>query len=288
MSKWQELEAPFPFSEIEVKVQSLSRNGDKGLAIAYFDARAVRRRLNAVLGRGGWKPEYRPDGKGVICRLTVVIEGEQYSFEDGADYTDIASYKGGVSDSFKRAFAGLCNDSLYSTALGWQPCETYDGNNGKKQFSNWTAEALNTMERLYRKQVGIKADTSPVKAKERKGEPDENAPFGWWMRPYDIPDGTKQPSDKQFTYFKELCAQFGITESVSFRSFVCRAYGVPPDHISKFGGHVFGIEFLKDAHPDCVQRAIDEMNAAIAAKNSGPPLEGKGLAETVKEIFQTV
>lgn len=264
-TKWELLEEPFPFSEIEVKVQSLTNAGDKGLAIAYFDARAVRRRLNAVLGRGGWMSEYKTDAKGVVCRLTVVIDGQPYSMEDGADYTDIASYKGGISDAFKRCFAALCNDSLYSTDLSWQPCETYE-RNGKKNFKCWTKEALDTMKRLYNKQVGVKADQSPVKAKERKGEPDEKSPFGWWMRPYDVSDGSKQPTDAQFTKFKDLAAGHGVSNAMALRSVICRAYNVPDDDIHKFGGHSFGIEFLKDATDDAIHKAIEEMEKALSKK----------------------
>lgn len=271
-TKWELLEAPFPFSEIEVKVQSLTRDFTKGLAIAYFDARSVRRRLNSVLGRGGWKSEYRTDPKGVICRLTVIIDGEPYTMEDGADYTDIASYKGGVSDSFKRCFAALCNDTLYSTDLGWQPCETYDGANGKKNFKCWTQEAMKNMESLYVKQTGAKEpkkppQTEPKGAPERKGKPDKSAPFGYLMEALlPGPWQTKMVTDQKAAYFWELCAQYGIgkDKTAAFRSCICRAYGLPPEIINKAGGYSFGIEFLKDAGDNAILAAVAEMNRLLA------------------------
>lgn len=292
LTKWEQLEAPFPFSEIEVKVQTMKQDGTKALAIAYFDARAVRRRLHSVLGRGGWSTAYRTDPKGVICTLSVVIDGATYSMEDGADYTEIAAYKGGVSDSFKRAYAALCNDSLYLTDLGWQACETYTDGNGKKKFSKWTPEAWKAMEELYTKQVCPKSKKSPkepVPAPERKGKPDPTAPYGWMM-PAPLPGEWQLStvSDKQFKFYKELLAKEGIDTneySPAFRSMIVRAYGLDTEIINKAGGYSFAIEFLKDALPDCVNNAIEAMKAALDKKHGNVEVTGDALAEKVKEVF---
>jgi hypothetical protein len=287
LTKWEQLEAPFPFSEIEVKVQTLKNDGTKALAIAYFDARAVRRRLNSVLGRGNWKAEYKHSAEGVICRLSVFID-EWHSMEDGADYTDIAKFKGGVSDAFKRAFAALCNDSLYSTDLGWQPCETYDGGNGKKKFSKWTDAAWKAMEELYTKQVCPKPKKNtkePVPAKPRKGVADTSAPFGWKLDLLEPGDWqTSMATDQQYTYYKELLARHGIiVDSAAFRSWVVRAYGYDAAIVNKKGGYSLILEFLNDAPDSSIIEAVEAVEKALADKQK--PLEGDSLAEKVKEVF---
>lgn len=290
LTKWEQLEAPFPFSEIEVKVQTMKQDGTKALAIAYFDARAVRRRLNSVLGRGNWKAEYKHSAEGVICRLSVLID-EWHSMEDGADYTDIAKFKGGVSDAFKRAFAALCNDSLYSTDLGWQACETYESG-GKKKFSKWTDAAWKAMEELYTKQVCPKPKKNtkePVSAKPRKGVADPSAPFGWKLEPIESGDWqTSTPTDQQYSYYKELLARHGIeVDSAAFRSRVVRDYGYDAPIVHKKGGYSVILEFLNDAPDASILAAVEATTKALAVKQNGStlPLEGQRLSETVKEIF---
>lgn len=246
MTKWEQLEAPFPFSEIEVKVQTMKQDGTKALAIAYFDARAVRRRLNSVLGRGGWKAEYKHSAEGVICRLSVFID-DWHSMEDGADYTDIAKFKGGVSDAFKRAFAAQCNDSLYSTDLGWQECETYDSG-GKKKFSKWTASALKAMEALYNKQVGINGAAAIVEAKK---EPSSNGPgVDTVKRIVSEMNLTKT----QFADFQKLPALKGRSWST----------------------------VLLSAH----EEGCDNYDRLLEFVGGLKPVEGQELSDTIKEIFQ--
>lgn len=250
---WEQLAAPFAFSEIEVYPQTFTGNMQKALAIAYFDARAVRHRLNTVLGRGKWYTFYRPTEKGVICRLSVSVDGEWHRMEDGADYTGIAAFKGGCSDAFKRSYAALCNDSMYSVNLGWMTINTYDSG-GKAKFDDWTPEAYKEMQEKYERQTGLKNGSTP--AKPRTGSEDAEAPFGW--KPDRFPNEAtiaQAASDAQKKFCKDHCARNGITKHVEFRGFICNAYGI--NNPDGKGAYMLTTDFLLNAPQDSLCKAID-------------------------------
>lgn len=69
------LTAPFPLDAVHFK--PLSVKGNRALAAAYLDARAVMQRLDSVFGVGGWKDSYEiVQGGSVICTLSVKVDGE--------------------------------------------------------------------------------------------------------------------------------------------------------------------------------------------------------------------
>ncbi len=109
--KIQRLYEPFEENDIEWRVQSGGVKNGKPWAIvlAYVTARAVQDRLDEVFGTLCWKMEYTIGSKGVLCHLSVKGEtGEWITKTDGAPETDIESFKGGISNAFKRvASAGF-------------------------------------------------------------------------------------------------------------------------------------------------------------------------------------
>ncbi len=136
---FDKLAAPFPKQEIRWRAQTLTRDGDKALALAYIDARDVMRRLDEVAGPGGWSDSYIETRSGrVICSLAIFIDGHWISKSDGAGDTAVEGEKGGLSDAFKRA-AVKWGIGRYLYALGkvWAPCETYEAG-GKKRWKEWT------------------------------------------------------------------------------------------------------------------------------------------------------
>jgi hypothetical protein len=96
------------FQPSEVKFKPAVISGNRALALAYVDVRAVQNRLDEVCGVAGWQDSYRvlPDGA-VICRLRLKI-GEQWVTKvdvgspsgqpDNGDRT-----KAAFSDALKRA-----------------------------------------------------------------------------------------------------------------------------------------------------------------------------------------
>jgi hypothetical protein len=100
------LAAPFPRSEVLGRIGTKTKDGKKAQVLAYVDARTVMKRLDDVLGIGGWMDEIRPiaDGKGFICRLGLRMpDGTWVYREDVADLSQVEALKGGASDAFKRA-----------------------------------------------------------------------------------------------------------------------------------------------------------------------------------------
>lgn len=99
----KELKKPFKPDEIEYRISAKSKDGTKGLAVAYIQNRAVQNRLDEVLGFTNWKNEFVVTDKGKICGLSLRINDEWITKYDGASDTQIEAIKGGISDSMKRA-----------------------------------------------------------------------------------------------------------------------------------------------------------------------------------------
>lgn len=102
----ERLKDPFDPSEIEWRVQQSGMKGDKPWAriIPYLQNRAIMDRLDEVVGPENWKNQYAnaPEG-GVLCGISININGEWVTKWDGAENTDIEGVKGGLSNSMKRA-----------------------------------------------------------------------------------------------------------------------------------------------------------------------------------------
>jgi len=101
------LKEPFPENDIEWRPQrsGVKKNGDPyAMTLAYVTNRAVMDRLDAVVGVGNWKNEYKasPNG-GIICKLSIKVDDEWVTKEDGAENTKVEAVKGGLSGAMKRA-----------------------------------------------------------------------------------------------------------------------------------------------------------------------------------------
>ncbi len=125
MSENKFLEAlgqPFPYSDVNWRMQYVDKEKVEGFAVPYLDARAIADRLDEVVGQNNWKDSYIPwhtyvektEDKGKvttkqiqsqICVLSIYDEERKEWIEksDGAENTDFESIKGGISDAFKRA-----------------------------------------------------------------------------------------------------------------------------------------------------------------------------------------
>ena len=119
----RKLQAPFPLSDIEFRIGSMNPDKTQGMALAYVTSRAIQNRLDEVFGIGGWSAKFREwRGKGVICTLSVKINGEWVSKEDGAEETEIEEVKGSLSNSFKRASVHYgIGRYLYRLEAQWVP-----------------------------------------------------------------------------------------------------------------------------------------------------------------------
>lgn len=106
--QFAKLREPFPESDIEWKVGACGWSGSDPWvrALCYMTARAVMDRLDDVMGPENWKDDYElalGASKGILCRLSLRIDGEWVTKVDGAEETDVESFKGGLSNALKRA-----------------------------------------------------------------------------------------------------------------------------------------------------------------------------------------
>lgn len=141
MSFFDELAAPFAKEAIHWRAQSVTKDGDKAMALAYMDARNVMDRLDTVCGPANWSDSYTETPKGrLICTLSINLDGVWISKSDGAGDTDVEGDKGAISDALKRAAVkwGI-GRYLYDMPTPWVPCESYE-KNGKRHWRKWTAD----------------------------------------------------------------------------------------------------------------------------------------------------
>ena len=137
----RDLAAEFPRDAIHWRAQTLTRDGDKALALAYLDARDVMDRLDDVCGPENWQSRYVETARGrVLCEIGIRIGDDWVWKSDGAGDTAVEGEKGGISDALKRAAVqwGI-GRYLYRLDAVWCPCETYE-RGGKKVWSKWTAD----------------------------------------------------------------------------------------------------------------------------------------------------
>lgn len=136
------LAAPFPPSAIHWRAQTLTRDGDKALALAYLDARDVMDRLDEICGPENWKDSYIETARGrTICTLEIRTGGEWVGKSDGSGDTDVEGEKGSISGALKRAAVKWgVGRYLYDLGNVWAPCESYDAG-GKKRWRKWLPSA---------------------------------------------------------------------------------------------------------------------------------------------------
>jgi hypothetical protein len=121
------LAEPFHPDDIEWRAGATNADKTKALALAYITSRAVMDRLDEVVGPENWRDEYAsgPDG-GVICGLTLRINGEWITKWDGAENTEFEAIKGGLSDAFKRAgYKWGIGRYLYKLEKQWVFCDVH-------------------------------------------------------------------------------------------------------------------------------------------------------------------
>lgn len=108
MSKidFKTLASPFAKDELDWRIMSAGhkRNGEPwAIAVPYLDSRSIQQRLDEVVGPENWQTKYSQVGRGYICDLSLRIEGEWITKEDGSEETDHEPFKGAISRALVRA-----------------------------------------------------------------------------------------------------------------------------------------------------------------------------------------
>lgn len=163
-----DLAKEFPREAIHWRAQTLTKSGDKALALAYLDARDVMDRLDEVCGPENWQDEYVESVKGrVICRIGIKVGDEWIWKSDGAGDTAVEGEKGGISDAYKRAAVkwGI-GRYLYRLDAVWAPCETYE-RNGKLHWKAWRGSPWDSVRGKPQPKPMSGPDQKPTSAAER-------------------------------------------------------------------------------------------------------------------------
>jgi hypothetical protein len=102
------LKNPFDARFVKWRVGATTKDKTKGIALAYIDAREVKKRLDDVCGIDGWEDELIACDDGFICNIRVRLpNGEWVKRSGAAGNTKVSAIKGGASDAFKRAASKL-------------------------------------------------------------------------------------------------------------------------------------------------------------------------------------
>ena len=91
------LREPFNGREIEWKIQVTSQDKQRGMAVAYMDARAVQKRLDETVGPFNWKNVYSLwHDNSQICGISIFYDErkEWVTKFDGAENSDFEPIKG--------------------------------------------------------------------------------------------------------------------------------------------------------------------------------------------------
>lgn len=122
LTTFEQLRCPFPTKRIHWRVGATTQEKDKGIALAYIDARDAQQRLDEVMGCD-WQCRYtHVSEKGVVCEVGLLLDGEWRWRANGAGETDYEATKGAMSDAFKRACVmwGI-GKYLYALPNEWCP-----------------------------------------------------------------------------------------------------------------------------------------------------------------------
>jgi hypothetical protein len=157
------LRVPFPAELVAWRITAESRDGKKGLAVAYADRRAYTDRLNAVFGPDGWTDEYfrhtsptqrirQRNGKtfvinsskiSVFCKVTIA-GGLGFHTGDGEAWADDEN---GETRASAQAFRRACCEFglgryFYNLADIWVPLDQCGGMIKKPSLPGWALPPL--------------------------------------------------------------------------------------------------------------------------------------------------
>jgi hypothetical protein len=93
---------PFPEHEVEWRANKITKSRRCQL-LAYVTSRAVQRRLDDVVGPANWQSIPHVTEHGVVCHLSIRVNGEWVTKADGAQPTSVEPFKGAISDALKRS-----------------------------------------------------------------------------------------------------------------------------------------------------------------------------------------
>jgi len=72
------LTAPLTAQEVEWRVQSQTKDGQKIVVVPYITNRCVMQRFDDQFGWAGWQNEIKEIDGGFLCTITAILPGGEY------------------------------------------------------------------------------------------------------------------------------------------------------------------------------------------------------------------
>jgi hypothetical protein len=111
-----QLSMPFPSSEIEFKIEAISKDRRRALVRPILPARAVIDRLDAVLGASGWSDSYETHPSGQAkCRLSILGVSKEDVSERATNWKDA------LNESLTRAASKFVASEPVSVVRSLEP-----------------------------------------------------------------------------------------------------------------------------------------------------------------------
>lgn len=260
---------PFPAEDIEWRVQSSGKKGDKVWArvLAYVTNRAIQERLDAVAGPGNWRNEFTTGpGGGVLCGISIRVERADGTYEwvtkyDGAENTDIEAIKGGLSGAMKRAAVqwGI-GRILYKLPAGWAQIEA------DKKKALHSDKLKESKEWFYWNPPNLPAWALPEGTKTADGYPLGDPPYQ--PEPETEPPPAKKPDKPTPGQLSELVklGEANDLDKAAIAKLSTERFNAPP---SKLKPHQFAALWdrvnLGDWLPDDIDKTMNPKNEEEAA-----------------------
>ena len=119
--------------DIEVRVQSVSKNGSGIVLLLYKNARVDMAILDETVGPENWQRDHYECKGNLFCRVGIHCPPHEWVWKaDCGVESNTEAQKGEASDSFKRAcFNWGIGRELYTSPFIWVPASKCNINNGK-------------------------------------------------------------------------------------------------------------------------------------------------------------
>jgi hypothetical protein len=168
-----------PFDESEVKFKPQAVKGNRALALAYVDVRAIMERLDSVLGVENWQDRYQLlADNSVMCQLRLKIGGRWITKSDVGDPSEQPDggdrIKAAFSDALKRAAVKFgIGRYLYRLPQQWADYEPQ-----KRQFSSpprvpeWARPKTAANQSKPAKKANLPADGAELHRRLREADSD--------------------------------------------------------------------------------------------------------------------
>lgn len=200
---------------------AINKANQIGLALPYLDSRHIMGRLDQVCGVENWKDEYTAyghnDDGGLICSISIHIEGRWVAKSDASNCTGGEPLKGAATNAFKRAAVKWrIGRYLYLFPKVWVPVE----NRGGQGKDRWVFTETPVIEKIAPWAVPSASKQAPSVDSE---SPAESAPA----------ESDRLMTRQEQGNFLDHAAIMSQTLGAGYQA-VCEEFGTVPEEVASY------------------------------------------------------